>query len=244
MIPMLIMFCSVCWSSFYRCHSWLQRVHPISTLAVFLFFLASLVYALSAFSFSHDAPIKVFFQQTVAFGDQEGWQMPFGRFVARDTRQRPPISTKYIKMYLSSHGIVDSRPSPSVRTVLVGVPVYLLNHVVPAFPSSFRNPVECINNPLDLFRLETVLKVFSLGQRRSPSRAKANVLRDATGRAGCERIEALGTGCLSRWTLNGRTTIILFSAAAMILNPPISGENRMRMERVRVGIRTHLVDPW
>jgi len=63
------------------------------------------------------------------------------------------------------------------------VPIYLLNHVVPAFPSSFRNVV---NNPLDLFRLETVLKVFSLGQRRSRSRAKADVLRDATGRAGCE----------------------------------------------------------
>ena len=59
---MLIMFCSVCWSSFYRCHSWLPRVHPIAALAVFLFFLASLVYALSAFPFSHDAPIKVFFQ--------------------------------------------------------------------------------------------------------------------------------------------------------------------------------------
>ncbi len=126
---------------------WSPRVHPVATLTVLLLFVASLVYCLSAFPFSQDTPLKVFFQQTITFGDQEGWQVP-----SSGLSNSTPVNgfqhghTGFQQMHLSSQDTVDRIPSsPAVRTVLVGVPKYLPDHVVPAFPSTFENPVECVD---------------------------------------------------------------------------------------------------
>ena len=102
-----------------------HQIHRVMYLLVLLVFLISLAITWTAFPFAQDAPLKVFFQQSIELNATSIPSLPGTQSV-----QDP------------SAGVVRA------VTRLTGRGAYIRKHLIPELPSAFRKEVTCASEPI------------------------------------------------------------------------------------------------
>src|ERR1700733_7519782 len=96
------------------------KLHRYFTILILIIFIASTVFTWLAFPFSPEAPLQVFFQQTLELG----------------------LGANTSKAYPSHEGLVRA------VTALTGVPAYIDTQVIPHLPSSWGKNITCMPSTL------------------------------------------------------------------------------------------------